>query len=134
MDRLALDTTVLIDLQNESRKRGAVRGATHFLMQHQDTELVLPVVALGEYLEGFRDPTSKAALALVSRMRVLAITSEIAREYAVVARRLRSNGLLIGANDLWIGCTAKVAGLPLVTRNGEHFRRIDGLAVVGYSA
>jgi tRNA(fMet)-specific endonuclease VapC len=39
---------------------------------------------------------------------------------------------LIGTNDLWIGCTARAANLPLVTRNTEHFSRIPGLQVVAY--
>ncbi len=133
MDRVALDTTFLIDLQNERRSRGRRRGALGFLEAHRDTELVLPTVALGEYLEGFEEPDSAEALALISGMRLLEVTAEVARRYAVTTRSLRSSGQLIGANDLWIGCTAAAAGLPLVTRNVGHFRRIPELAVVVYS-
>jgi hypothetical protein len=39
MDRVALDTTFLIDLQNERRGRGAVQGATAFLESHLETLL-----------------------------------------------------------------------------------------------
>ena len=41
MDRLALDTTFLIDLQNEHRGRGVRRGALAFLTTHQGAELLL---------------------------------------------------------------------------------------------
>lgn len=37
MDRIALDTTFLIDLQNERRGRGQVRGAREFLESHPET-------------------------------------------------------------------------------------------------
>lgn len=133
MERLALDTTFLIDLQNERRRRGKHRGATSFLKANATAELSLPSVALGEYLEGFDDPEGDAAQALVLPLRILDVTTEVARVYASTTRALRASVQLIGSNDLWIGCTAKAANLPLVTRNVEPFRRIPGLSVIGYS-
>lgn len=133
MDRLALDTSFLIDLQNERRSRGAPRGATAFLRAHPTAELLLPCVALGEYLEGFTDPRSPEAQALVSMLNVLDVSAHVAELYASVARSLREAGQLIGTNDLWIACTAKAAGVPVVTRNVEHFARVPGLDVVGYA-
>ena len=132
MDRLALDTSFLIDLQNEHRGRGAPAGAVDLLRELASAELLLPATALGEYLEGFADPDSDAARALVSPLRVLEVTSEVARHYAIVARTLREAGTLIGTNDLWIACTARAAGVAIVTRNVEHFRRVPDLTVVGY--
>jgi predicted nucleic acid-binding protein len=132
MARLALDTTFLIDLQRERRGRASARPATTFLLAHQDTELLLPAVALGEYLEGFADPDSRDARALVAPLRLLEVTADVARSYAVTVRALRATGRLIGTNDLWIGCTARAAGLPILTRDVAHFRRIAGLEVVGY--
>ena len=133
MDRLALDTTFLIDLQNARRGRGGVRGAAEFLRANRDAELFLPVVARGEYLEGFENPDAAEARELVDALQVLNVTSEVARVYAEVARQLRGAGRLIGANDLWIGCTAMTANLPLATRNADEFRRIPGLAVLEYA-
>lgn len=132
MVQLALDTSFLIDLQNEHRGRGAPVGAVSFLQAHLDDELLLPSVALGEYLEGFDDPQSDVAQALVAPLRVLEISAEVARVYAGVARSLRSAGRLIGTNDLWIACTAKAASVPVVTRNVEHFERVPDLKVLGY--
>jgi tRNA(fMet)-specific endonuclease VapC len=134
VERLALDTSFLIDLQNERRGRGAPVGAIDFLRAHSGSELLLPTVALGEYLEGFVDPDSDAARALVAPLRVLDVTADVARVYAGVARSLREAGRLIGTNDLWIACTAKVAAIPIVTRNTEHFTRVPGLDVVSYLA
>ncbi len=118
MDRVALDTTFLIDLQNERRPRRPPRGAKAFLVAHPTTELLLPSVALGEYLEGFDDPGGP---------------DEVARVYAAVARSLRAAGRLIGTNDLWIACTARAAKVPIVTRDVEHFRRVPDLEIVEYA-
>lgn len=132
MERVVLDTSFLIDLQNERRRRGAPRGAIDFLRAHPELELLLPAVALGEYLEGFDDPDGPAAQAVVAPLRVLAITHEVARLYALTTRALRASRRLIGTNDIWIGCTALAADAPLLTRNVGDFRRIPGLEVVSY--
>lgn len=132
MERLALDTTFLVDLQNEHRTRREPRGAIAFLQANASTEMLLPVVALGEYLEGFDDPTSSEALALVAPLRVLPVTADVASLYATNARSLRKHGRLIGSNDLWIACTARASDLPIVTRNVDEFRRVAGLHVVEY--
>ena len=41
---------------------------------------------------------------------------------------------MIGGNDLWIAATAVAHGVPVVTRNARHYRRVPGLDVRGYSA
>jgi tRNA(fMet)-specific endonuclease VapC len=133
MERVALDTTFLIDLQNERRVRGQVRGASAFLQAHHSTQLLLPSVALGEYLEGFDDPATDAAQALVAQLDILPVTADVACLYAITARALRTAGRLIGTNDLWIACTAKAADVPIVTRNVAHFRRVPQLSVLSYS-
>ena len=132
MERVALDTTFLIDPQNEPRRRGQPRGARRFLEAHKKTELLLPVVAQGEYLEGFGDPLSVEARALIANLELLTVDSKVAFEYARVTRALRERGTMIGTNDLWIACTARTHELPIVTRNVDQFRRIDGLQVISY--
>lgn len=132
MERLALDTTFLIDLQNERRARGKPRGAMRFLLENQGVELFLPSVALGEYLEGFEDPDTDEARSLVAPLAILDATPDVAHHYARVTRMLRARGRLIGSNDLWIACTARAAGLPVLTRNAAEFRRVPDLKVVEY--
>lgn len=45
---------------------------------------------------------------------------------------LLENGRLIGANDLWITATALAYGMPVVTKNVEHYRRVPDLNVEEY--
>lgn len=65
---------------------------------------------------------------------VLPCDPDVCWEYGQAYRYLKTNGLLIGANDLWIGATALAFQQPLVTRNVSHFRRIPGLTVLDYRA
>ncbi len=132
MNRIALDTTFLIDLQNERRKRGVARGALDFLRKHAATVFFLPVIARGEYLEGFPDPESVEARDWIDLLETIEVSQEAATEYAKVTRKLRLEGRLIGGNDLWIGCAAKVAGMPLATANTGEFCRIPCLKVIDY--
>ncbi len=132
MNRIALDTTFLIDLQNERRKRGVARGALDFLREHTDTVFYLPVIARGEYLEGFADPESLEARHWIDALEPIGVSREASTEYARVTRMLRAEGRLIGGNDLWIGCATKLAGMPLATANTGDFGRIPGLEVIDY--
>ena len=63
---------------------------------------------------------------------MLDVDAQVSLLYGQNARRLRESGQLIGSNDLWIGCTAIRHGVPLVTRNDQHFDRISGLTVLTY--
>ena len=63
---------------------------------------------------------------------VVITTDHSCVDYAKVVRELRRRGELIGTNDLWIGCASLRLGIPIVTANVEHFRRIDGLGIVQY--
>ncbi len=130
MEALAFDTTFLIDFQRERR---AGRGKAHsFLRANSECLAFLPVTAYGEYAEGFDRFDDLNFLQVVDSFEILPITPTVATTYAVVTRKLRSLGNLIGTNDLWIAATAIERQLPLVTRNVEHFTRVADLEVRGY--
>lgn len=130
--RLSIDTTFLIDLHRE-RSAGNDDGAAHrFLKRSAQAELFLSAIALGEFAEGFDQAEHPAVAAMRAGHTIVAVDDATALIYARVARELRRRGELIGANDLWIGCASLRVGMPIVTANVAHFRRIDGLGVVQY--
>jgi predicted nucleic acid-binding protein len=130
--RLSVDTTFLIDLQRE-RSASDDDGAAHrFLSRSPHAELFLSAIALGEFAEGFDKAEHPIVAAMRAAHTVVPVDDQTALVYARVARELRRRGELIGANDLWIGCTSLRLGIPIVTANTADFRRIDGLGVVHY--
>lgn len=130
--QLSIDTTFLIDLQRE-RSIGDQDGAAHrFLKRSPDAELFLSVIALGEFTEGFDRAEHPIVAAIRAGHTLVPVDEQTALIYARTVRELRRRGELIGTNDLWIGCTSLRLGIPIVTANAEHFRRIDGLGIVGY--
>lgn len=130
MESLIFDTTFLIDFQRE-RKRGADR-AHRFLEQHTEAYAYLPMTVYGEYAEGFENLSDPAFVSVVESYEIIDINRSIAEHYSRIARELRQQGQLIGANDLWIASTALHRGWPLVTRNLEHFARVPGVLLAGY--
>jgi predicted nucleic acid-binding protein len=97
----------------------------------------ISVVSVSELLHGVhraRSPVrSRRRIAVERILRLVAslpVTEEIARTHAEVGADLAADGFSAPANDLWIGCTALVHGLSLVTRDQRSFARIPGLRVV----
>lgn len=130
--QVSLDTSFLIDLQRE-RSKGELEGPAHrFLSRSPDAELFLSNVALGEFAEGFSTTEHPIVRMVRQQHTLLPVDEETALVYAGVVRDLRSRGMLMGANDLWIGAASLRFHLPIVTANVEHFRRIDGLEVLAY--
>jgi len=124
------DTCSLIDLEGE-KKRG--EGRAHaFLSEQAEARACICWMVAGEFAEGFDDLHAPACAAMLSLFDFLPCDEEVARHYALIARRLRSTHQLIGANDLWIAATALAHRFPVVTNNQDHFGRVPGLMVVGY--
>lgn len=128
---LILETTVLIDLERE-HNHGTPGRAVAFLERHEDFRLYLPFVVAGELAAGTSLRDRERWERFLAPLFVLESSPEVSWQYGRAYRHLRDNGQLIGANDLWIAATALAHGMPVVTRNVEHYRRVPGLEVVSY--
>jgi len=129
---LILETTFLIDLERELR-RGEQGPVQDFLDEHATVRLYITFTVAGELAAGKSLSDRSRWEEFLAPFHVLGASPEVWWEYGVIFRHLQENGVLIGANDIWIAATAIAHGVPVVTRNADHFRRIPGLEVVGYS-
>lgn len=130
-ERLILETTFLVDLEREHRDAGE-GPATRFLREHPTSGLSITLTTAGEIAGGLQPNERERWSRMVRRFVVLEPDLEVAWTFGRIYRHLRDNGMLIGANDLWIAATALKHGLPLVTRNDRHFKRVAGLHVLAY--
>lgn len=129
---LILETTFLIDLERESARR--VEGpAQGLLARHASHRLYITPTVAGELAAGASMGERSRWEAFVAPFHVLALDRETCWRYGEALRDLQANGLLIGANDLWLAAAGLAHDVPVVSRNARHFARVPGLRVVGYS-
>ena len=128
---LILETTFLIDLEREGHRGGA--GPAHDFLEHNpEARLYLTQTVAGEMAAGVSLSERDAWESFLAPFRILPCTLDVCWEFGKAFRHLQRDGLLIGTSDLWIGATAVVHAMPVVTANVDHFRRIRGVEVIGY--
>jgi tRNA(fMet)-specific endonuclease VapC len=129
---LLADTVFLIDLWREA---GSPGRATAFARANASKQLAICWVVAGEFLGGAVAAGQDIDMvrAFLSRYPVLNSDAAVIRAYAAANAELRAARRMIGPNDLWVAATAKAHALPLITRNAEEFRRVEGVTVVAYS-
>jgi predicted nucleic acid-binding protein len=98
-------------------------------------DCALAAVTVYELEVGFAHSPQQGTLfeELVHAFEVLPLHQEAARAAARVYGQLRAQGLPIGVQDTLTAGTCIAHGVPLLTRNADHFRRIDGLSVIELS-
>jgi predicted nucleic acid-binding protein len=128
---LILETTFLVDLEREHH-RGVPGPAVAFLETNDDARLYLPFTVAGELADGVSMRDQARWEGFVAPFYVLPSNADVSWHYGRAFRHLRDDGRLIGANDLWIAATGLALGMPVVTRNVDHFRRVPGLEVESY--
>jgi tRNA(fMet)-specific endonuclease VapC len=132
-ERLILETTFLVDFERESA-RGTTGPAVAFLEAHEDARLYVTFTIAGELAAGLSMAERSKWEEFLAPFHVLTLDANVSWEYGQAYRHLQKNGMLIGANDLWIAATALAHGMPVVTRNVQHYRRVPNLQVADYEA
>jgi len=125
---LILDTHALSAAADDDPAVAAILG--------QSTDLVLPVVTLGEYRYGIAHSRYASRYerwldALIVDCRVLDIDEQTTRHYAAVNVELRKKGRALPTNDLWIAALCRQHRLPLFSRD-RHFDSVPGLQRIGW--
>ncbi len=128
---LILETTFLIDVERE-HNRGTPGPAVAFLETREDARLYVTFTVAGELAAGASLGDRARWENFLAPFHVLPFTADVSWEYGRAYRFLADNGLLIGANDLWIAATGLAYRMPIVTRNQQHYRRVPGLEVLDY--
>lgn len=118
------DTSFYIDVQRMQA------NALAWIEAHPNVNFVLTPIVYGELRVG--QPDTSIIERLVGSGPRLTLDYECALRFGEVARSLRSEGRMIGANDLWIASIALVHAFPVLTRNIGEFSRVPGLTVEGY--
>lgn len=130
---LLLDTTFVIDV---------LRGTPEALSFDEHHERVGTVTYLSSqtYFELYvgielavnGDRERELIRDVVDSKRTLPAETTVMKQAGMLYGRLQRDGQMIEPADCVIAATALIEGLPVVTRNDDHFERIDGLDVRRY--
>ena len=127
MIRYMLDTNMIAYARN--RRPEIVLNR---LLQHDPSEISISSITMAELEYGVfnssRPQQNRTALLMfLSGITILPFDSAAALEYGSIRFDLKSNGQIIGANDMLIAAHARSLGLILVTHNTGEFSRVENL-------
>jgi predicted nucleic acid-binding protein len=92
------------------------------------------VIVAMEFCEGFSDGDLWSARGFLDLFHRVPVDDHVAFRASRIRRKLRQTGQLLPDNDILIAATALESGEPLVTKNIDHFGRIDLLHLLDYSS
>jgi len=98
----------------------------------------ISVITKSELLYGVevsprRDQDVAALIGYLRHVEVLDFPDEAALHHAQIRATLKSRGIMIGANDLFIAAHARALKLTLVTHNTDEFARVEGLRIENWT-
>jgi tRNA(fMet)-specific endonuclease VapC len=100
------------------------------------SEIVIPVVVLGDFDFGIRQSTHYRRYvewldASLGSVEIALIDREVTHAYGAVRFELKQAGTPIPINDTWSAAIARYRRLPVVSRDG-HFDAVSGVRRVSW--
>ena len=127
-----LDTSICVDVL---RTNGAQKSFELFESFERGNTGYISVITVAELFAGaslspLRDAASKTE-ELLAHVQIIELTEAIAMEGGKIYANLSKAGKKIEFNDCLIAATARSLGMrEIVTRNIDHFTRINGFAAI----
>ena len=120
---MVVDTNIFIEYLRAKNKLNTT------LQRLPDTsDLYVSSVTIYELFAGSNtDKKKEEVRILISDLTLLPFNSEAAIKAAEIYNDLKSKNKLIEFRDIFIGATAIVNNLPLLTLNKNDFKRINGI-------
>ena len=129
MIRYMLDTNTIAYARN--RRPASVLER---LLKHDPSEISISSITMAELEYGICNSSRPqqnrtALLGFLSGITVLPFDADASLQYGDIRHYLKTNGILIGGNDLLIAAHARSLGLTLVTHNTREFSRVPNLVL-----
>lgn len=127
MIRYMLDTNTIAYAKN--RRPASVLEQ---LLHHDPSEICISSITMAELEYGIFNSSKPernriSLMMFLSGITVLPFDAAAAYEYGDIRQKLKTQGTLIGGNDLLIAAHARALNLILVTHNIREFARIEKL-------
>lgn len=129
---MILDTTFVIDVLN-----GDPRAEQRRIELDDQGDVSVSAVTVfelveGAYLSNRTNNELDAIIELLSRLHVFPFDGTVALLAGELSADLINRGARVEAEDVFIAATALVNDEPVLTRNVDHFNRMEGVIVESY--
>lgn len=130
---MILDTAFVVDLMDGDS--GAVARAEALAAGDVPEHLAAVTVfelSYGIWRRDYSAAERERVTAVLDTKVVLPADQAVTAEAGKLHARLENDGRAIGVFDAMVAATARVADEPVLTRDEDHFERVDGVAVETY--
>jgi len=130
--RVCLDTDVLIDFMRKpsDEVKRIMKGVLERKFSICTTSVNTFEIWLGAHLAPKQIELIEETKDFLDQLEVVNFNYETSIEAGKVMADLRKRGQVIEIRDVFVGCVCKISGIPLITRNLRHYKRIHGLKVL----
>lgn len=123
---MVVDTSVFIEFLRVKRKEKTI-----LFNLPDNSQLFVSTITLFELYAGATTPEKWKDIRLLTEdLPILTLTIDIAKEAANIFQQLRKQNQIIEFRDIFIGATALVNNIPVLTLNKKHFSRINKLEII----
>ena len=126
---ICLDTNILI-AHKRAKKPDKDKTFLYHLTTSQSYHFAVSSITVYELLRGDNQDEDRYWKMMFANMEILPFDFACAEQAAIIYKDLKKRGMLIEAEDLFIGATAMHHRLKLATGNIQHFERIEGLTLI----
>ena len=133
MAEYMLDTDISSYVMNQSSMRVLQKLQTVAVSDVCISAITRSELEYGVAVSPRRAKDQRSLETLLRHIEVLDYPGAAALDYAEIRAHLKSRGIMIGGNDLFIAAHARSLGLTLVTNNTREFKRVPGLKVENWA-
>lgn len=129
MSQYLLDTNICIAYLNNKQSKVGKEMSQAYASDIFLSHIVKAELFFGAYHSQIVEENLKTLRLFFHRFKTIPFIDDITETYGILRHNLSSAGKIIGPNDLFIGATALVYDLTLVTNNEREFSRIENLKI-----
>ena len=134
MIRYMLDTNMIAYAKNRRPLR-----VLDQLLRPEPSEIAISSITMAELEYGIQNSSRPeqnriALMMFLAGISILPFGADAALEYGAIRYKLKTQGIIIGGNDMLIAAHARSQGLTLVTHNTREFSRVDDLQIEDWAS
>lgn len=123
---MVADTGIFIE-----HLRAKDKLSTSLYKMSENAEIYISAVTVYELYMGATTRDKEADVKVITEdFTVLPFTNAVAQKAAEIYHKLRLDNQMIEFRDIFIAATCIVNGLPIVTLNKKHFKRVADLKIL----